>query len=231
VGWIEKKMFRSTVILVLTAIIIAGPLPAIGSLQVTLIGNQGVSAPDNGGASKPDPVTRMVERVRHAFYMTCVQAIAARDGQPSPIDIAPEKEIIISIDNQEMYLFEDGRIVRTNKVSTGIAGHRTPPGDYMVRNKSTKAWSNKYECMMLHWMSISRDGQYGIHALQGRSYLRKLGRPASHGCIRLSHDDATDTYGWADVGTPVTIVTGFDPEPYKYQNKPVSNPDLPSGIF
>jgi lipoprotein-anchoring transpeptidase ErfK/SrfK len=128
--------------------------------------------------------------------------------------VQAEKEIIISIDNQQLYRFEDGRIISTHPVSTGVAGHRTPPGDYGVRRKSLKAWSNKYECMMLNWMAITYDGQFGIHALQGRSYLKRLGRPASHGCIRLSHDDAKMMYEWADIGTPVTIVSEFDPEPY-----------------
>ncbi len=150
-----------------------------------------------------------------------------------PRPAAPQKEIIVSLANQEMYRFEDGRIVKTHLVSTGVAGHRTPPGDYMVRNKSIKAWSNKYECSMLNWMAITPDGMFGIHGLTGNSYLRRLGHVASHGCIRLSRDDAQDIYSWADIGTPVTIVDEFDPVPYLKPPESMYGParGLDPGIF
>ena len=202
--------------LILIFFLLGGPQPIAQPLsEMTLYPDASKNAPSRIAESnyRPDPLSRFVIAFRYAFQESCKQAAAMKRGntiQP----IQPAKEIIISIDNQQLYRFEDGRIISTHPVSTGVAGHRTPPGDYAVRRKSPKAWSNKYECMMLNWMAITYDGQFGIHALQGRSYLRRLGKPASHGCIRLSHEDARVMYEWADIGTPVTIVGGFDPEPY-----------------
>jgi len=125
----------------------------------------------------------------------------------------PEKNIIISLADQRMWVFENGNIVQRFLVSTGTWGHRTPTGDYQVHNRALSAYSQKYDAWMLHWMAITSDGQIGMHALQGTSYLRHLGSVASHGCIRLSHEDAIWLYGWVAIGTPVQIVDDYTEPP------------------
>ena len=60
-----------------------------------------------------------------------------------------------------------------------------------------------------------RQGGYGIHALpslsrkggdvfwtEARSHI---GRPVSHGCIRVLPEDANFVYDFAEVGTPVDV--------------------------
>jgi lipoprotein-anchoring transpeptidase ErfK/SrfK len=42
-----------------------------------------------------------------------------------------------------------------------------------------------------------------IHGTNGE---RDIGRPASHGCVRLSNGDVTELFDLAPVGTPVSIV-------------------------
>jgi lipoprotein-anchoring transpeptidase ErfK/SrfK len=195
--------------------LLGGPLTSAQPLEMTVYAdkNKGVSSMPFIPPPKPHPVTRLVNSISTAIERSIVMAAAS-----TPVTVAspvtPVKEIIISLDDQRLYRFEDGRIIATHLVSTGVPGHRTPPGDYKVYTKRINQWSTKYECSMLHWNGISRDGMYGIHALTGKSYLKKLGHVASHGCIRLSPDDAIATYEWADIGTPVTIVGEFNPEPY-----------------
>ncbi len=131
---------------------------------------------------------------------------------PDPIP-EPDKEILISLHDQQMWVFEGGRIIQRFLVSTGTYGHRTPTGEYSVRNQAIRAYSNKYDAWMLHWMAITPNGAYGMHALQGTSYLRRLGSVASHGCIRLSHEDAEWLYNWVDISTPVSIVADWEEPP------------------
>jgi len=121
----------------------------------------------------------------------------------------PSNQIIVSLDDQTMFIFEGGRIIQRFLVSTGTWGHRTPTGNFQVRNQALRAYSEKYDAWMLHWMAITPNGAYGMHSLQGTSYLRRLGSVASHGCIRLSHEDAEWLYGWVESGTPVQIVDDF----------------------
>ena len=122
----------------------------------------------------------------------------------------PVKSVIISLTDQQMWVFEDDTIVQKFPVSTGRPGHPTPTGDYSVHSRSPRAYSRRYECYMLQWMAITSDGMIGMHALEGHSYERHLGSVASHGCIRLSHENAQWLYGWVEIGTPVDIVSDWE---------------------
>ncbi|HEX9746378.1 MAG TPA: L,D-transpeptidase [bacterium] len=134
-------------------------------------------------------------------------------------DLPPVKHILISLTDQEMWVFEDDEIVQNFLVSTGVPGHRTPVGHYKVRNQALSAYSQRYDAVMLSWMAISLDGLYGMHALQGTSYLRHLGSVASHGCIRLSHEDAEWLYDWVDIGTEVEIVADWEEPAEKVESE------------
>jgi lipoprotein-anchoring transpeptidase ErfK/SrfK len=93
----------------------------------------------------------------------------------------------------------------------------TPPGQYSVVNKSPKAYSQKYDAWMLHWMGLTKDGSYGMHGLEGSSYERRLGGVASHGCVRLSRAYAKELYSRVTVGMPVTIVNDAKLDLAKYE--------------
>src|ERR1035438_4060710 len=51
------------------------------------------------------------------------------------------------------------------------------------------------------WIGLSRKG-YGIH---GTSNPRSIGRPASHGCIRMRNSDVEELFGLVAVGDPVEL--------------------------
>ncbi len=209
-------MLRCTVIIILAAVLLGGPVTMARPLEMTVYAdaNKAISSMPPVTPDTPHPVTRLVNSISTVIERSVALAEASAANVDARPAVSPVKEIIINLDNQELYRFENGRIIATHLVSTGIPGHRTPPGDYKVYSKRINQWSTKYECSMLHWNGITRDGMYGIHALEGKRYEKKLGHVASHGCIRLSHEDAIATYEWADIGTPVTIVSEFDPAPY-----------------
>lgn len=115
--------------------------------------------------------------------------------------------VVINLAEQKLYECNaDGEVLSHSKVSSGTRGYTTPVGTYHVVNKAPKAYSEKYEAWMLHWMGLTADGGYGMHGLEGSSYERLLGRVASHGCIRLSRAYAKEMYGRVTVGLPVYIV-------------------------
>ncbi|MCB1217433.1 L,D-transpeptidase [bacterium] len=119
--------------------------------------------------------------------------------------------LIVNIATQTIYECNiNGEVLNSSRTSTGAKGYDTPLGEYKVVNQARKAYSQKYESWMLHWMGITPDGAYGMHGLEGSSYERKLGSVASHGCVRLSREYAKDLYSRIKVGTPVYIVD--DPE-------------------
>ncbi len=89
-------------------------------------------------------------------------------------------------------------------------GIETPTGLFTLQTKATLAISRQFEnTPMLYWMGFS--GNIGFHALEGQGYYRHLGyRPSSHGCIRLSREDAQYLYRLLPRGTPVLV---FKEEP------------------
>lgn len=119
-----------------------------------------------------------------------------------------DKRIEINLDKQELSRFLGGVRLDTYQISSGISDS-TPHGHFKIYNKSPKAWSS-YGLWMPYWMAITATGKYGIHELPVwpngyREGENHLGRPVSHGCVRLGTDSAKLLYEWTAVGTPVFI--------------------------
>lgn len=76
------------------------------------------------------------------------------------------------------------------KVSTGRQGYNTPTGDYKPYLIKPMHYSRKYDNAPMP-NSIFFHGGYAIHATYD---IKRLGRPASHGCVRLSPQNAKWLY-------------------------------------
>ena len=86
----------------------------------------------------------------------------------------------------------------------------TPRGTHLIANKSFRAWSKKYGVFLPYWMAITPGGSFGIHELPecadgGKEGTEQLGRPVSHGCVRLGIGPAERVFDWAEIGTPVVV--------------------------
>lgn len=76
------------------------------------------------------------------------------------------------------------------RVSTARSGYKTPVGDFKPYLLKKMHYSKKYDNAPMP-NSIFFHGGYAIHATYD---VKNLGRPASHGCIRLSPRDAKWLY-------------------------------------
>jgi lipoprotein-anchoring transpeptidase ErfK/SrfK len=75
------------------------------------------------------------------------------------------------------------------KVSTDKA-HITPTGSFKPTRMHEMWYSKKYDnAPMPH--SVFFSGGYAVHATYA---IKRLGHPASHGCVRLHPDNAADFY-------------------------------------
>jgi len=118
-------------------------------------------------------------------------------------------KIEVNLKDQKLTYFVDGQPWKQFTVSTGKASMPTAKGNFKIVNKSKKAWSNKYELWMPYWLGI-KDGSFGIHELPlwpngYREGADHLGKPVSHGCIRLGIGPAQYLYDRIAVGMEVTI--------------------------
>ena len=96
----------------------------------------------------------------------------------------------VSISSQTMEILVDGRPTFAWKVSTAGRGYVTPTGSFKPTRMHEMWYSRKYDnAPMPH--SVFFHGGYAVHATP---HVKKLGQPASHGCIRLHPDNAADFY-------------------------------------
>ena len=102
----------------------------------------------------------------------------------------------------------EGTFHKEFRCSTG-AGGATPVMDTKVYVKLPCPVSAQYNAQMPYWLEITPGGNYGIHALdlwENPYYLDYLGTPVSHGCIRLSPENARWLYKHVEPGVPVFVV-------------------------
>jgi lipoprotein-anchoring transpeptidase ErfK/SrfK len=98
--------------------------------------------------------------------------------------------VTINISRQTMSVSVNGWPYAYWRVSTARSGYWTPRGAFRPYLLKRMHYSSKYEnSPMPH--SIFFKGGYAIH---GTGYVRALGRPASHGCIRLAPGNAARLY-------------------------------------
>lgn len=71
-------------------------------------------------------------------------------------------------------------------VSTGRKGYATPPGKFRPDYLSADHHSTKYDDAPMPFAVFFNDGI----AVHGTTDLKHLGRPASHGCVRLDTANA-----------------------------------------
>jgi L,D-transpeptidase-like protein len=116
------------------------------------------------------------------------------EAQLTPKAINPTTPtILINIDKskQRMTVSLDGVQRYDWPVSTGKAGYSTPSGSFtpLSMNKVwySKEWDN---APMPHAIFFMKDG----HAIHGSYEVRHLGKAVSHGCVRISPQNATTLY-------------------------------------
>ena len=92
----------------------------------------------------------------------------------------------VSISEQQIRIFHNGEHLYTWPVSTAKAPKITPLGQFTPEFLSRDHRSTLYNSAPMPWAVFYR-GNYAIH---GTTQIKKLGRPASHGCVRLHPDNA-----------------------------------------
>lgn len=117
------------------------------------------------------------------------------------INWTPENAIIVSKANQKVYRFEDGKLKYIFTCSTALPEFDGTEGEYKIFSRQIKHWSKKYEL----WMPYALFYHEG-YALHATTQIRKLGRQASHGCVRLHPRDARILFNDVPVGTNVIIL-------------------------
>jgi len=92
----------------------------------------------------------------------------------------------IDLSSQRMHVYVNGKPTYTWKVSTARRGYRTPTGTYRPYHLARRHYSSIYNnSPMPHSIFF-----YKGYAIHGSYETKDLGRPASHGCVRLHPKNA-----------------------------------------
>jgi lipoprotein-anchoring transpeptidase ErfK/SrfK len=121
--------------------------------------------------------------------------------------------VLININKtkQEMTVFVDGVEKFHWPVSTGRAEYSTPSGTYTATSMNkiwySKQWDN---APMPHSIFFIKDG----HAIHGSYEVKNLGKPVSHGCVRISPQNAATLYTLVEengLDSTQVVLTGVTP--------------------
>ncbi|WP_440641388.1 L,D-transpeptidase [Bradyrhizobium sp. PUT101] len=96
----------------------------------------------------------------------------------------------VQLSTQTMLVSVDGAGFANWPVSTARRGYRTPTGTYRPYSLQRMHYSRLYDFTPMPYSVFFHRG-YAIH---GTYEIRNLGRPVSHGCIRLAPDHAQSLF-------------------------------------
>ncbi len=99
-------------------------------------------------------------------------------------------DVRIDLSKQQMDVIVVGYHEYTWDVSTARRGYQTPTGDFRVNWMTPMHYSEQYDMSPMPHSIFFTEGI----AIHGTEEIKHLGRPASHGCIRLSPDNARTLY-------------------------------------
>jgi hypothetical protein len=134
--------------------------------------------------------------------------------------------VLVTIDKttQQMTVSVDGTRRYTWPVSTGRAGYATPSGSFKPFRLEKDHYSQEWDdAPMPNSIFFTPKG----HAIHGSFETRRLGSPASHGCVRLAPANAATLFALVKaqgLGNTRIVLTGEAPRMIAKPRRPAGEP-------
>ncbi len=201
--------------------ITATPVAAIVAVPQTNVSAMGTRFPTNIPHAQPkivSPATPTPTPVSLGDTLITSTPTPVVSAAVEPVVAERVRFIQVNQDEQKMYIFENGRVVRELPISTGrpVTNAFTPPWQGTVGEdwgSGAFRGSGLYSDYM--WFLFpGPEGSILIHSVpyqkngMEKQYdrLDALGvEPISNGCVRISPDDAAWLKQWNPVGVPIEI--------------------------
>jgi lipoprotein-anchoring transpeptidase ErfK/SrfK len=174
-------------------------LAAAGAISTTSQANAAIYfAPDfEPGFSQGPPTVRPIRQKLRRHQAKKIETPAKEAAKPQgPLIIA------ISVEKQNLKVYDANGFYAETPVSTGMRGHSTPMGVFSVIQKQKFHRSNIYSGAPMPYMQRITWSGIAMHAGVLPGY------PASHGCIRMPMAFAVKMWGWTKMGARVVITPG-----------------------
>ncbi|MCT4544911.1 MAG: L,D-transpeptidase [Vallitalea sp.] len=119
-------------------------------------------------------------------------------------------EVRLNDEEQKVIVREDNNVLREMICSGGTEDEPTVLGTFNLKNRGLWFYSERFKEGATYWVRFNE--QYLFHGIPRdkdwniiKEEEDKLGKPASHGCIRLGEDNAKWFYENVPDGTTVII--------------------------
>ncbi|HEX7089385.1 MAG TPA: L,D-transpeptidase [Longimicrobiales bacterium] len=127
----------------------------------------------------------------------------AADREAADSEAAASLRLVLNTAAYRLHVYENGERIRSYRVAVGKPGHRTPRGAYHI---SRVIWNPWWHPPNRPWARGKRPVPPGprnpmgrvklyfrnLYYIHGTPYRRSLGRPTSHGCVRMANADVIE---------------------------------------
>ena len=137
-----------------------------------------------------------VERTGVASAQTIAMLMRAEAPVPRYTDRGKHIEVDIAR-GIVMLVNADGSVKRVIHTSTGATGN-TPDGEFTIIRRELSSWDVKFKI----WLPYA---QYFFEGFALHEYPDVPAYPASHGCVRLEHSNASTVWDFGSMGMPVIL--------------------------
>jgi lipoprotein-anchoring transpeptidase ErfK/SrfK len=148
-----------------------------------------------------------------AAMVMAVQAMAQKAAKPQPAaqQNKAQRVIVVSLQDRKLALVENGQVKKVYSVAVGKPSTPSPTGSFAIaRRVANPTYHHNGRTVLpgpsnpvgTRWMGLSTPG-YGIH---GTNEPNSIGKPVSHGCIRMARKDLEEFYELVSVGDEVELV-------------------------
>ena len=120
----------------------------------------------------------------------------------------PPRRLVVSIPDCKLALVENDRVLKVYSTAVGAPSSPSPTGEFTVCRRITQPAyyhpgkvipPGKGNPLGTRWLGLSLKG-FGIH---GTNEPKSIGKPRSHGCIRLRNRDIEELFNLVSIGDVV----------------------------
>lgn len=138
---------------------------------------------------------------------------AAQDVPPQPgaaVSSSRRRQVVVSLPDRKLAVLEEGKVIRIFAVAVGADVSPSPGGEFQIAHRLQNPTyyhpgvvipPGKDNPLGPRWVGLNQKG-FGIH---GTNQPWSIGKPASHGCIRMLNRDVVQFFEMVRVGDTVEI--------------------------
>lgn len=134
---------------------------------------------------------------------------------PAP-DLLAYTRLVIKLGERRVYVYQKSQVLTSFPVAIGRDGWETPVGNHQVIQMiHDPTWEHPFTGELVppgstnplgaRWIGFWTDGTNYI-GFHGTPNEESVGRPASHGCVRMYNRDVIKLFQMVKIGTPVDVV-------------------------